>query len=160
MAKQKGDSDTKKSLGLFDHIQQITNVQNPNYWETLTDADKKTFSNYMILRFLSMKYDWMPLIAELQPVLQNLPPKQMYLTLIDLLPKGREFLKYINGKKSTKYPDWLVDCFKSKFDCSKKEAVEYIEILHSIENGHSEIKKIAEAFGTDSKEIKKLKLKV
>ena len=84
----------------------------------------------------------------------------MYLALIDLLPKGREYLKYINGKKSTKHPDWLVGCMKKRFECTEKQAIEYLEILYAIENGQSEIKKIAEDFGIDPKEIKKLKLKV
>ena len=38
--------------GLFDHIKQITNVQDPKYWDKLEPEDKKTFSNYMVLRFL------------------------------------------------------------------------------------------------------------
>ena len=42
---------------LFDHITQITNVQNPKYWDTLDESDRKTWSNYMVLRFLSMKYN-------------------------------------------------------------------------------------------------------
>ena len=35
----------KMSKSLFDHIKQITNVQNPMYWESLDDGDKKTWSN-------------------------------------------------------------------------------------------------------------------
>ena len=44
-----------KTKTLFDHIKQITNVQNQLYWDNITDADKKTWSNYMVHRFLSMK---------------------------------------------------------------------------------------------------------
>ena len=73
------------AAGLFDHIKQITNVQNPKYWDTLEDADKKTWSNYMVLRFLSMKYEWVETIATLQPHIQEIPPKAMYLCLIDLI---------------------------------------------------------------------------
>lgn len=153
-------NETKSAKTLFDHIKAITQDQKVDYWDTLSDQDRKTWSNYMILRFLSMKYDWLPLLSELQFLLQNLPPKQMYATLIDLLPKGREYLKYINGKKSTKHPDWLVGCMKKRFECTEKQAIEYLEILYAIENGQSEIKKIAEDFGIDPKEIKKLKLKV
>lgn len=153
-------NETKSSKTLFDHIKAITQDQKVDYWDTLSEQDRKTWSNYMILRFLSMKYDWLPLLSELQFLLQNLPPKQMYVTLIDLLPKGREYLKYINGKKSTKHPDWLVGCMKKRFECTEKQAIEYLEILYIIENGQSEIKKIAEDFGIDPKEIKKLKLKI
>jgi len=47
-----------KTKTLFDHIKQITNVQNQHYWENITDADKKTWNNYMVHRFLSMKPEW------------------------------------------------------------------------------------------------------
>ena len=55
-----------KNKGLFDHIKQITNVQNPMYWDTLTESDKKTWSNYMIHRFISMKSDWIEVENEIQ----------------------------------------------------------------------------------------------
>ena len=53
---------------LFDHIKAITNEQNPKYFDTLDESDMKSWSNYMIHRFLSMNNDWIDLIAELQPV--------------------------------------------------------------------------------------------
>ena len=39
------------SKSLFDHIKQITNVQNTLYWDSLSEGDKKTWSNYMVHRF-------------------------------------------------------------------------------------------------------------
>ena len=30
-----------KTKTLFDHIKEITNSQNPNYWDDISDADKK-----------------------------------------------------------------------------------------------------------------------
>ena len=65
-----GKKDGKKSLvkrkSLFDHINQITATQNPNYWDEISDEDKKSWSNYMVNRFLSMNSDWMELVNELQ----------------------------------------------------------------------------------------------
>ena len=69
---------------LFDHIKAITSEQNPNYWETLDDGDKKTWSNYMIHRFLSMNPDWIQVLSEIQPYTQVLEPKALYLALIGL----------------------------------------------------------------------------
>ena len=57
---------TIKKKSLFDHIKEITSVQNPNYWETLSEDDKKTWSNYMVHRFLSMKMEWIEVVNELQ----------------------------------------------------------------------------------------------
>ena len=53
---------------LFDHIKAITSVQSPTYWDTLEDDDKKTWSNYMVHRFLSMNPDWIEVLSEIQPL--------------------------------------------------------------------------------------------
>ena len=127
---------------------------------TLEDADKKTFSNYMVHRFLSMNPDWIDVLSEIQPYTQQLPPQLLYLTLIGIIPKGRYYLKYTKGKKDGKYESWLVDLLKQDFDCSKKEAEEYCEILYSTKEGRENIKYICERYGTDKKQITKLKLKV
>jgi len=145
---------------LFDHIKQITDVQSPKYWDTLEEGEKKTFSNYMILRFLSMKYEWVEMIGELQPLLQELPSKTLYLTLIDIIPKSKTFLKYIKPAKSEEYENWLVELVAKYYEVSLLEAEEYVGILYSIKEGHSKIKEIAERYGIEEKQIKKLKLKL
>lgn len=158
MAKKKEEGDVKKALSLFDHLKQITDVQNPKYWDTLSEADIKTWSNYMVFRFLSMKYEWVELIADLQPYLQEIPPKSLYLSLIDLIPKSRTFLKYISPVKSENYEDWIIDLVAMKYEVSKLEAEEYVKILYSMKGGHSKLKEIAQNYGVDDKMIKKLKL--
>ena len=145
---------------LFDHIKAITNEQNPKYFKTLSDDDKKTWSNYMIHRFLSMNPDWVDTISELQPFTQSLPPEALYLTYIGIIPKGRHFLKYTKGKKVQKYEDWLIDLIVQEFQCSKNQSNEYLEILYSTSVGRQNIKYICEKYGVDKKDITKLKLKV
>jgi hypothetical protein len=46
------------------------------------------------------------------------------------------------------------------YEVSLKEAEEYVEIHLKTISGHQQLKTIAEAYGTDPKIIKKLKLKV
>jgi hypothetical protein len=145
---------------LFDHIKAITQDQKLDYWDTLEDSDKKTFSNFMIHRFLSMNPDWIEVLSEIQPYTQTLEPKQLYLALIGIIPKGRYFLKYTKGKNENKYEGWLVDLIKKDFLCSEKEAEEYLEILYSTREGRENIKYICEKYGIESKQITKLKLKV
>ena len=145
---------------LFDHIKAITNEQNPNYFDTLEDSDLKSWSNYMIHRFLSMNSDWIDLIAELQPYTQALEPKALYLAYIVILPKGRHYLRYVKGKKDQKYEDWLLDLLTVEYECSKRQATEYLEILYATREGREQIKYICEKYGTDKKQITKLKLKV
>ena len=145
---------------LFDHIKAITNEQNPDYWTTLDDGDKKTWSNYMIHRFLSMNKDWIQVLSEIQPYTQVLEPQQLYLALTGLLPKGRHYLKYTKGKYDAKYEGWLVELIIKEFTCSKKEALEYLEIFYATKEGRENIKYICEKYGTEKKLITKLKLKV
>lgn len=148
------------ALTLFDHIKQVTDVQNPKYWDTLSEGDKKTWSNYMVIRFLSMKYEWVDLIADLQPLVQELPPRVFYRALIDIIPKSRTFLKYIKPASADKYESWIIELVGKKYEVSLTEAEEYVHILYQTNDGKLHIKQIAEDFGTDPKQITKLKLKL
>ena len=145
---------------LFDHIKAVTQFQDPKYWDKLEESDKKTWSNYMIHRFLSMNPDWIEVLSEIQPYTQVLEPKQLYLSLIGIIPKGRYFLKYTKGKKENKYESFLVELIREDFQCSTKEAEDYCEILYSTREGRENIKYICEKYGIDKKQITKLKLKV
>ena len=145
---------------LFDHINAITQDKNPKYWDTLEEADKKTWSNYMILRFLSMKPEWIELVADIAPYIQEAPPKAMYLALIGLIPKSRAFLKYMKPATSDKYESWIIELVGKKYEVSLNEAEEYVHILYQTNSGKQHIKEIAEAYGTDPKQITKLKLKI
>ena len=149
-----------KTKTLFDHIKAVTQFQDPKYWDKLEESDKKTWSNYMIHRFLSMNPDWIEVLSEIQPYTQVLEPKQLYLSLIGIIPKGRYFLKYTKGKKDNKYESFLIDILVQDFQCSTKEAEDYCEILYSTREGRENIKYICERYGIEKKQITKLKLKV
>jgi hypothetical protein len=145
---------------LFDHLNAICDKKDPKYWDSLDESERKTWSNYMILRFLSMKPEWIELIADIQPYLQEAPPRAMYLCLIGLIPKTRAFLKYMKPASSEKYEDWIIELICKYYNVSKLQAEEYYLILHQTTSGKTHIKEIAEAYGTDPKQITKLKLKV
>lgn len=145
---------------LFDHLNAITSEQDPKYFDKLSEEDLKSWSNFMINRFLSMKPEWVELIATLLPLTQTLQPKEMYKLYISVIPKGKYFLKYIKGKGEDKYEEFLVELIKKDFQCSEKEANEYIEVLYSTREGRENIKYICEKYGTDKKLITKLKLKI
>jgi len=145
---------------LFDHINAICKDQNKKYWDTLDESDKKTWSNYMVFRFLSMNPDFTPIVAQLQPILQEVPPKALYLALIDIIPKGRYFLKYIKPKSADKYEEWLVELVSKHYEVSKLQAEDYLEILYESRGGREKVKELCEAYGVDVKQITKLKLNV
>jgi hypothetical protein len=150
----------EKQKGLFDHVKEITNNQDPKYWDKLEESDKKTYSKYMLLRFLSMNPDWIELISEIQPYAQGLEPRDFHKLMINLIPKGRHFLKYTKGKKDSKYEKWLVDLIRESFECSSSTAIEYCEILYSTKEGRESILDLCTRYGIEKKQITKLKLKV
>ena len=145
---------------LFDHIKAITSEQDPKYWDKLDESDRKTFSNFMVHRFLSMNPDWIQFLSELQPYTEKLEPKHLYLALIGILPKGKYYLRYVKGKKDDVYEGWLVDLIVKDYQCSIRQGEEYLEILYSTKEGREHIKYICEKYGVESKEITKLKLKI
>ena len=145
---------------LFDHINAICKDQNKKYWDTLDESDKKTWSNYMVFRFLSMNPDFVPVVAQIQPILQEVPPKALYLALIDIIPKGRYFLKYIKPKSADKYEEWLIELVSKYYEVSKLEAEEYLKILYETRNGREKVKELCETYGIETKQITKLKLNV
>ena len=85
-----------KNKSLFDHIGHITQKQTKGYWNSLNETEKKQWSNYMIHRFLSMKMEWTDFVNEIQKL--NLKPKHLYSVYSSILPKGKQYLKYIKKK--------------------------------------------------------------
>jgi hypothetical protein len=145
---------------LFDHLNAITSEQDPNYFNKLSEEDLKSWSNFMVNRFLSMKPEWVELVATLLPLSQTLSPKEMYKLYINVIPKGKYFLKYVKGKSEDKYEQFIVDLLKKEYDCSENQAIEYLEVLYSSREGREYLKYVSEKYGIDKKQITKLKLKI
>lgn len=148
------------SKTLFDHIKAVTSEQDPKYWDKLDDADKKVWSNYMVFRFLSMNYEWVDTISQLQPVLQELSPRACYLTLIDIIPKGKYYLKYMKAKGEDRHEKWLIELVCKHYQISMLESEEYLDIYYSTKFGQENLLKLIQKYGVDEKLVKKLKLKV
>ena len=149
--KRNGKKSSVKKKSLFDHINQITAVQNPNYWEEISVEDKKSFSNYMVNRFLSMKPEWIELVNELQKY--NLKPKELYKLYTNVLPKGKQWLKYTKGKSDMKYPEWLINIMRNSDESSRKEAIDAIDMLMLTEGGMMELGETARKWGIEERKI-------
>ena len=153
-----GKKSSVKKKSLFDHINQITAIQNPNYWEEISVEDKKSFSNYMVNRFLSMKPEWIDLVNELQKY--NLKPKELYKLYTNVLPKGKRWLKYTKGRNSMDYPEWLINIMRNNDESSRKEAIEAIDMLMLTEGGMMELGETARKWGIEERKIKDAGLNV
>ena len=149
---------TIKKKSLFDHVRQVTSVQNPNYWDEISEEDKKSWSNYMVNRFLSMKMDWIEVVNEFQKY--NLKPKELYKLYINVLPKGKQWLRYVKGENDMSHPNWLINIVVNHEQISKKEAVEYIGLLMLTEGGMLELGELSRKWGVEETKIKKAGLNV
>jgi hypothetical protein len=156
--KRSGKKSLVKKKSLFDHINQITTVQNPNYWDEISDEDKKSWSNYMVNRFLSMKPEWIELVNELQKY--NLKPKELYKLYTNVLPKGKRWLKYTKGRNSMDYPEWLINIMRNNDESSRKEAIDAIDMLMLTEGGMMELGELGRKWGIEERKIKAAGLNV
>lgn len=145
----------KKPATIFDHLANITNKKTP--WSSLTEPDRKSFSPYLINRWLSMHPDLIEIIDAFQQyTIGPLSKKHVYQLYHDILPKQRMFAKYIKGKKVNKYNPDLVKFLANHLQCSKVEAEEFVEILTLNESGKGRLVDLLKRYGHTDKEIKKL----
>lgn len=147
-----------KKRSLFDHIREVTAVQKVDYFDTLSVDDKKSWSNYMVNRFLSMKMEWVELVNELQKY--KLEPKELYKLYINILPKGKQWLKYTKGRNDMNYPNWLINIVANDMEVSKQEAKEAVDMYYLTEGGMAELGQLARKWGVEPKKIEKAGLNV
>ena len=126
-------------------------------WEDLSEADQKSFSPYIINRWLSMHMD----ITEIVDVFQQytigpLSKKHVYQLYYDILPEANVRAKYIKGKKADKYNPSLVTFVKDHYETSKREAEGMIDILILTTEGLQSLVDAMKVYGKTEKEIKKL----
>ena len=141
------------AASIFDHMSNLTDKKKP--WYSISSADQKSFTPFIINRWLSMNMDFIEVINELQRyTIGQLSPAETYKLYYEFLPKQRQFNKYIKGKKADKYSPELVELLSQHFCVSEKEATEYIEILESTNVG--EIRSIVKLYGKTDKEIDNL----
>lgn len=139
---------------LFDHINEIYQSQKKNYFSTLDDGEKRTYSAYMVNRFLSMNIHQLPVVNEIQKY--TIPNEAHYLFYATMLPRGKQYNKYVKAAKETKYEDWLVDLVAKYYCVSQVEATFYLDIYYR--DDKPALRSLCEKYGVDPKVIKKAKL--
>jgi hypothetical protein len=140
-----------KLKSLFDHINHITSKQTKGYWDSLNETEKKQWSNYMINRFLSMKMEWTDFVNEIQKL--KLDSYQLYVVYSSILPKGKQYLKYIKKKKGTIYSKQVIQTFSEYFQISQSESEDYLNLLSK-----KQIRELVSKYGYANKELKQMGL--
>ena len=102
-----------------------------------------------------MNMDFIELINEFQKyTIGGLDAREVYKLYSDILPKQKQYNKYIKGKTTDKYNPDLVELLSKHFLVSKKEAIEYLDIYS--DTSLDTVKEIIKKYGKTDKEITKL----
>ena len=121
-------------------------------WDSFSESDQKTFSPFILNRFLSMDKEFIEVVNAFQKyAIGTLEPREVYKWYCDILPKGKRFNKYIKGKSEKKFDKELVEIMSSHFECSKLHTKQNLELIDK-----EELKSVLEMYGKDKKTIKRL----
>lgn len=145
-----------KQKTLFDHIKQITSKSNTNYYNNLSEEDKKTYSVYMIHRFLSMNSDWTEIVNEIQKYSQQLKNSGIHRIYDEIIPKSKIFLTYIKASKEKKYNQDVLNILKKYYELGELQVKEYYDIFIKTDEGKRQLLDIVKMYGVQEKEYKKI----
>jgi hypothetical protein len=141
----------KKAATIFDHLANITFKKVD--WNTLSELDQKSFSPYLINRWLSMNPDLIEIVDMFQQyTIGPLSKKHVYQLYYDVLPKQKMYTKYIKGKKAKEYNKDLLSMLTQHYQISKRDAKTYIDFWK--DNGVNDLKNLLKDYGKTEKEIK------
>ena len=149
---------TKKTL--FDHITHITTINDSNYFKTLSDMDKKTYSIYMINRFLSINSDWVVYVNEIQKYTQQLKENGIHIVYNEIIPKKKVYLKYIKSSKNKKYNDDILNILKKEYELGSNQVKAYYDIFFKDEKSKAKLLELLIKYGTQEQEFKKIKKEI
>ena len=139
-----------KPATIFDHLANITWKKTD--WNKLDEASQKSFSPYLINRWLSMNPDLIEIVDMFQQyTIGPLSKKHVYQLYLGFLPKAKMFAKYIKGKKMNKHSKDLVTVVANHYQIARIEAEQYIDLMEP-----SEIIELLKKYGKQEKEIKGL----
>jgi len=147
---EKKSENTVKAKTIFQHLSGIK--EKKESWASLSDMDKKSFSPFIINRWLSMNLDLLPIVNILQKyTIGFLSARDVYKVYLDFLPKKKTFDKYIKGSKSSKYNKDVLEYLSKWYGVSQREVTDYLEILSK-----DDVINILMKYGLTEKESKKL----
>ena len=142
---------------LSSHIKHITEVQNIDYYDTLTDEEKENFdkSTFFIFEKLGLCMELIPILVKYKSVLKWEKGKRLYTALIEVIPKGIYTYNQFKKGKIKKYNPIMVDLMVKEYKCSTNTAKEYIEVLEGIGRYEEELERLMGKYGVAPNEKSK-----
>jgi hypothetical protein len=115
----------KKKNPLFETLNYICNKQYT--WEELPEDNKKTYSQFMINRFLSSYEYLLPILCELTSV--KYTDEQHYRVLYAFVKRTKHYFNYDAYKIENKIDPDLLLAIKKEYKIGNREAKRYNEVL-------------------------------
>jgi hypothetical protein len=134
-------------MTIFDFFKHVTTDKKS--WSSFTEDEQKAFNSFMLHRIVSMTEAYIN-VANIGQSLPYTDKEKIYKFYCEFLPKKSIYSKYIKGVK-TKSNEDLLKYISKFYECSFREAEEYIQILKK-----EDIQDILNRYGIEDKEIKKL----
>jgi hypothetical protein len=134
---------------LSSHIKHITEVQNLDYYDSLTDEEKENFdkSTFFIFEKLGLCMELLPILVKYKSVLKREKGKRLYTALIEVIPKGIYTYNQIKKSKIKRFSPIMVDLIVREYQCSLLTAEEYIEVLEGIGKYEEELERLKAKYG-------------
>jgi len=117
-------------MTIFDHINALVYKKGINWFDNLNEEDRKSWSSFMVLRYLSMDYSLLPLTNYLNNNNHKLSDRDIFRLLYELIPKGKYDLKYLGQKLTvSKESNSVKKALKLIYSLTDKEVDEYLKII-------------------------------
>lgn len=146
----------EKKMSLFDHVNMIKEKTDINYFDKLSEEDRKTFNRYMILRVLSMNKKIIDIVSDISRYFDKIQDDRIFCKLLmSKIPKDFYFHKYIKSSVANVNSD-LINVIQGYYNISYNDAVEYYKLFIINDNNLNELIMLLEECGKSDKEIDKL----
>ena len=134
----------------FDYLKLVHNKKVK--WEDLNEEEQKSWNTFIINRALSFNSNYIDIVNNVQPHTGGqLTPAEIFKYYQNMLPNNFRFQKWIKGKKEKKYNPQLLALLSGYFECSCKQAEDYLNIMNK-----KDLKILLNSIGLQEGEIKKL----
>ena len=121
-------------------------------WKDLNEEEQKSWNTFIINRALSFNSNYLDVVNNIQPYTSGqLTPAEIFKYYQSMLPSNFRFQKWIKGKKEKKYNPQLLALLSGYFECSCKQAEDYLNIINK-----KDLKSLLNSIGLQEGEIKKL----
>ena len=110
---------------LFEHLNNLT--ENKIEYDLTNDEQTKSYSPYMINRFISMSKIYLPVVNEINQY--NIPKDAHYNFFLEFLPKRKQYFKYIKKKGEIELSKDNIEKLYKYFKIGPRQLNKYLDIL-------------------------------